>query len=625
MLQNYKKVPHILEVQDQLERQMLQDFEKGTYTIENPFVRVNPYEVAPLTALIMFRTSEPVSVKMMVPGDTDNTAFQAEFPKTNMHIIPVYCLHPGEENPVSLKCSDGTETTVVITTDALPEKVKKPTKFFCRKDTMEGQLMFESPTSPANLAGYDSAGECRWYCTLNLVFAFKKMKNGHFMVGTERLVMGPYNTTGLYEMDLLGKIYAEYRIPGGYHHDEMELENGDLLILTQDPYRGTVEDQCVLVDRLTGEIKKVWDYTKVLPQGTGTFSKSPDGHDWFHNNSLAYDADNNSLVLSGRNQDAIISLDYETGALNWIIGDSNVWPEDMQHYFFQPKAEEGKPFEWSYGQHSAIVIPGGDIMALDNGCWRNKDDAENYPGGVRYSRGVRYRIHPEDKTIEQVWQFGKELGEPYFAPNVSNVAYYDENHYMVHFGSNGFLYGKVCEKTPMAYSGKDAKHLISDSITMEIMDGEVIYEMHLPASYYRAQKWPVYDQVNFQFGKGKLLGALAETKTERMKIKAEQTGEMIPDLYDVSIVEELDRLCLNATFETGTLVQVLLTNGEEVRRYNYKTTPQRVLSMCVGTFKKDDVRNVDLYINKQGLHGTYQVQMIVEDKLYETGVTLTVE
>ena len=45
-----------------------------------------------------------------------------------------------------------------------------------------------------------------------------------------------------------------------------------------------------------------------------------------------------------------------------------------------------------------------------------------------------------------------------------NVDYYDEGHYMVHFGSNGFLHGKVCTKTPVAYTGEDAKAIIFNSL-----------------------------------------------------------------------------------------------------------------------------------------------------------------
>ncbi|MBQ2476596.1 MAG: aryl-sulfate sulfotransferase, partial [Desulfovibrio sp.] len=31
--------------------------------------------------------------------------------------------------------------------------------------------------------------------------------------------------------------------------------------------------------------------------------------------------------------------------------------------------------------------------------------------------------------IEQVWQYGKELGQDLFSPYISNVEYYGEGHY----------------------------------------------------------------------------------------------------------------------------------------------------------------------------------------------------
>ena len=38
-------------------------------------------------------------------------------------------------------------------------------------------------------------------------------------------------------------------------------------------------------------------------------------YDWFHNNSVWYDKDTNSITLSGRHQDAVINIDYDTGEL----------------------------------------------------------------------------------------------------------------------------------------------------------------------------------------------------------------------------------------------------------------------------------------------------------------------
>ena len=53
--------------------------------------------------------------------------------------------------------------------------------------------------------------------------------------------------TGLYEMNLLGKIITEFSMEGGYHHDYYELENGNLLVASDEFNNddGTVEDYIV--------------------------------------------------------------------------------------------------------------------------------------------------------------------------------------------------------------------------------------------------------------------------------------------------------------------------------------------------------------------------------------------
>ena len=86
-------------------------------------------------------------------------------------------------------------------------------------------------------------------------------------------------------IEQLGKIYKEYRLPGNYHHDQVEMEDGNLLVMTQDFHRDTVEDMCALLDRETGKILKEWDYKTFLPQDVAG-SGSQDAHDWFHNNSI---------------------------------------------------------------------------------------------------------------------------------------------------------------------------------------------------------------------------------------------------------------------------------------------------------------------------------------------------
>ena len=166
--------------------------------------------------------------------------------------------------------------------------------------------------------------------------------------------------TGLYEMDLLGKIYQEYSLEGGYHHDYYEMENGNLLVSSDDFYNedGTVEDYIVELDRNTGKIVKRFDLKNILKMEDGK-SENWTAYDWFHNNSVWYDKNTNSITLSGRHQDAVINIDYRSGKLNWIIGDSTNWSEEYQKYFFEPVDDD--EFEWQWSQHAAMITPDGYV------------------------------------------------------------------------------------------------------------------------------------------------------------------------------------------------------------------------------------------------------------------------
>ena len=78
-------------------------------------------------------------------------------------------------------------------------------------------------------------------------------------------------------------------------------------------------------------------------------------------------------------------------------------------------------FEWSWYQHSPILMPNGNLMVFDNG------DNRNYTGAGPYSRAVEYEIDETNKTIKQVWQYGKERGAETYSRIVSKVSYVADN------------------------------------------------------------------------------------------------------------------------------------------------------------------------------------------------------
>ncbi|MDO5537522.1 MAG: aryl-sulfate sulfotransferase [Desulfovibrionaceae bacterium] len=616
-----KQIPHLIDEQFASEEKMLQEVREGSYTLEKPYVKLNPYLICPLTALVCFTTPEAVTASVLVKGKEAAGDMGFTFPAATEHYLPVLGLYPDYENTVEITLGSGEKSTVTICTEPAPKGVHIPNGIETTPEYMGDKVVFLSPTSAANAAAYDYRGDVRWYLLPNFSFDLKRIRNGRLLMGTHRLLMPPYHTTGIFEFSTIGKIYNEFRIPGGYHHDQMEMEDGNLLILTQNPPRGTVEDMCVLVDRKTGAILKSWDYQKCMPQNVGG-SGSQDTHDWFHNNSVWYNKKNNTLTFSGRHQDAVINIDYETGKLNWIIGDPEGWPEEMQKYFFKPVGDLSK-FDWQYEQHSAVVLPDGDIMCFDNGHWRAKVKEKYVPAKDNFSRGVRYRIDTEKMEIEQVWQYGKERGAEFFSTYICNVEYYGEGHYMVHSGGTGFFKGEPCNRPPVQFRGDDEQYLVMQSITVELKDDQKMYEMRVPGNYYRAEKLPLYCAEDvLTFGRGERLGTLGVTE-EFDTIPEVEAGGMVPDKYNLKLAQEVDRLVMKGTFEKGQLVMLLL-EGETTHAYFVPTTKRPFLAMCVGTFLEADDRAVEFPVSFEGLSGTFKVSYIIDDYKYETGVEVTI-
>ncbi len=83
------------------------------YTIDDPYILKNPYEVNPLSALVIFYTDEAVKVGVEINDD-----YIGETDSTNNHVIPLYGLHEGTYNYVTLNLSNGITKTIVVKTQS---------------------------------------------------------------------------------------------------------------------------------------------------------------------------------------------------------------------------------------------------------------------------------------------------------------------------------------------------------------------------------------------------------------------------------------------------------------------------------------------------------------------------
>lgn len=599
------------------------EFKIDGYDINNPNVILNPYGNSPLTALVMFQTTDAVSPTVTIHGDDELTTFEHTFDAATNHYLPIYGLYADRDNLVTIEYEENStkiSKDLTIKTGALPDNMVRPIDITSNKSKLTNDLYFFTPSSQGYTMAYDVNGNVRWYLTNNALWKIDRLDNGHLLVSTERRVNSPYYMTGLYEMDLMGKIYAEFDLPGGYHHDYYEMPDGNLLVASNDftSGDGTVEDVIVELDRQTGDIVRQFDLKDILDTDDGK-SENWSSYDWFHNNSVWYDQTTNTVILSGRHKDAVIGLDYNSGDLKWIIGDPTNWDEEYQQYFFTPI---GSNFEWQWSQHAAMVTPEGYIFILDNGNNKSKNADSYVPASQSYTRGVMYKIDTDNMTIEQVWQYGKERGSEFYSPYISDVDYLGENHYIVHSGGIVSVDGQPSNQP----AGLSAGNIQLTSDTVELLDDEVIFEIKLPTNNYRVEKMnPYADNGNFSLGISKQLGSLGETKPDEVKTSLIFTGKQLDDNYlsrNISLKQEEDRLVFKGQFKRGQTVNVILRQGIKSYYYNVKISKKPYTALCVDVFTDEENENgimVTKYINQENLSGRYCIYIEIDGVIYNTG------
>lgn len=593
------------------------DLNAKGYTIDNPKVVIDPYKASPLTAMVMFETKESTEVKVSIQGKDDKTGLSYTFPNSKEHYLAIYGLYAGYDNIVTIEYGD-VKKSIIIETDSLPDDFVLPTSVNGIREELDNDFYFFTPSAKGYSAAYDINGDVRWYLTNYALWDNTRLKNGRMLVSTERLMYSPYYMTGLYEIDMFGKIYKEYSLAGGYHHDYYELPNGNLLVASDDFGNddGTVEDVIVEVDKTTGAIVKTFDLKKILNMEDGK-SENWTSYDWFHNNSVWYDEKTNSITLSGRHQDAVINIDYNSGKLNWIIGDKTEWSSEYQKYFFTPV---GSDFEWQWSQHAAMITPEGYVFIFDNGNNKSKIkdsyvDAEN-----SYSRGVMYKIDTEKMTIEQVYEYGKERGSSFYSPYISDVDYLDKGHYIVHSGGIVNADGKPSNQ-PAGLSGGN---VLLKSDTVEVKDDKVIFEIVFPTNNYRVEKMNIYDGFIWDNSKAVRVGSLGKTVVSDKKLKRIE-GEKPDSEYkkhNISFTKEVDRLAFSGKFKKDEDVKVILYTNFVSNYYNIKISKKPYTALCLDVFTEEETENgisITRYINADGLKGSYSIYLEIDGKVYNTG------
>ena len=231
-----------------------------------------------------------------------------------------------------------------------------------------------------------------------------------------------------------------------------------------DPYRDAAIkalDQgavCLNIDpKLAGQTLSAEDLQKLDKEGHfGDIVGTGPGRNWAHVNSVDYDPTDDSIILSSRHQCAVIKIGRDK-KVKWILGGSRGWKDKYKAALLKPVDKNGKPldcgdascnntdFDWTWTQHTAFRIDSKSdknvmyLSVFDNGDGRGFDQPP-LPD-MKYSRAVIYKIDQRKRTVEQIWEYGKERGHDWFSPVTSLVEYMpDKDSVVVYAATAGANY-----------------------------------------------------------------------------------------------------------------------------------------------------------------------------------------
>jgi arylsulfate sulfotransferase len=370
-------------------------------------------------------------------------------PSTDI-FLPVYGLYDGYTNDVTLTYNflDGSSKTdtATITTDAFDDQgcgYKNPTVLQARSNstTLSYDFIFvRSGCGDYSPIVLDTDGALRWVSTMGLPSALTA--SSVFFDGAA------YEANGstLSRVDLDGTItpLGDYSSDGvvNFHHNIDPGKTG--LLLEADT---TAFYECVVMEVDTsGTLLKTWNLADIISAAMIAGGDDPSQFvyptptDWFHNNAVTYNRADDSLILSSRENFAIC-LDYETGAIKWILGD------ETKKWFQFPSLAQfaltvtpgGLP---PIGQHALSITFDQDLLLYDDGF---ASSFQQPPGENRtYSSPRKYQLKltepinagDDPGTATEVWNY--EQGQSIYSPICSSV-YEDAplNYLIDHAFANG--------------------------------------------------------------------------------------------------------------------------------------------------------------------------------------------
>jgi hypothetical protein len=203
----------------------------------------------------------------------------------------------------------------------------------------------------------------------------------------------------------------------------------------------------------SGTVLKTWNLADIISAAMRAGGDDPSQFvhptptDWFHNNGVTYNRADDSIIVSSR-ENFLICLDYETGAIKWILGDpTKQWYQFPSLRKFALTLPPGSlpPI----GQHTPSITYDQNLLIFDNG----QSSWSHFPKGEQrgYASPRKYELDLNAKTATEIWNF--EAGQSIVCPYCSSIYEDAPKNYLIDYS---FVNGGTTLPTFARLLGLDA-------------------------------------------------------------------------------------------------------------------------------------------------------------------------
>jgi hypothetical protein len=288
----------------------------------------------------------------------------------------------------------------------------------------------------------NSSGEVVWYSSIPAQLEIRQLTNGDFFL---------FSSSSFMEINLLGQTVKTWTVPANLPinmHEGLPTAHDTILYLTDAsmvvsnyPTSTTVSNalaatatnllyqNVVEISADDASLLNTWSPVNDLDPRRITYltTTGPFSWDSEHCNAVIEDPSDDSLIVSMRDQNAVIKISRATGQLIWILGPPDNWGPQWQPYLLTPV---GLPFGWNYGQHAPFITSRGTLMLYDNGNFRASPFAPPMADPNNYTRAVEFAIDQTNMTVSQVWDYGRtnalqlytdKVGSAFPLPQTGNI------------------------------------------------------------------------------------------------------------------------------------------------------------------------------------------------------------